>query len=143
MSDNRKTKRKLKRVMDKYAKRYCSQFEYVVKNDNRTEMFKVLVALMRSGKTHLAIEHHIPFLFKNTGVEVSIITAPLSGIVDEKRDLTKLMCARNGYYFCEKPTDVETALENGMKVHVGYIKFSPLSVDTKEDLNEVKKLMSK
>jgi len=115
MSDDRREKRKLKRVMDNYAKKYCRLFENVVKKDNRTEMFKILVALMRSGKTHLAIEHHIPFLFENTGVEVAIITAPLSGIVEEKKSLTKLMCTRNGYYFCEKPADVETALENGMK----------------------------
>jgi 3-deoxy-manno-octulosonate cytidylyltransferase (CMP-KDO synthetase) len=33
------------------------------------------------------------------------------------------------------------ALENNMSIHVGYIDSSPLSVDTKNDLIEVKKLM--
>tara|TARA_B100001564_G_C20613497_1_gene658690 strand:- start:436 stop:1176 length:741 start_codon:yes stop_codon:yes gene_type:complete len=33
------------------------------------------------------------------------------------------------------------ALENGMTIHVGYIKSSPISVDTEEDLIAVKKLM--
>ena len=33
------------------------------------------------------------------------------------------------------------ALENSMSIHVGYINSSPLSVDTKSDLIEVKKLM--
>ena len=33
------------------------------------------------------------------------------------------------------------ALENNMSIHVGYISSSPLSVDTKNDLIEVKKLM--
>ena len=33
------------------------------------------------------------------------------------------------------------ALENNMKIHVGYTPFSPLSVDTEEDLLSVKKLM--
>ena len=33
------------------------------------------------------------------------------------------------------------ALENMMSIHVGYIKSSPLSVDTEEDLIEIKKLM--
>ena len=28
-----------------------------------------------------------------------------------------------------------------MKIHVGYTEFSPLSVDTEQDLVEVKKLM--
>jgi len=30
-----------------------------------------------------------------------------------------------------------------MSIHVGYIKSSPLSVDTEQDLVEVKKLMEK
>tara|TARA_B100000963_G_scaffold358332_1_gene382741 strand:+ start:25 stop:765 length:741 start_codon:yes stop_codon:yes gene_type:complete len=33
------------------------------------------------------------------------------------------------------------ALENGMTIHVGYIKSSPISVDTEEDLITVKRLM--
>ena len=33
------------------------------------------------------------------------------------------------------------ALENNMKIHVGCIPFSPLSVDTEEDLESVQKLM--
>ena len=35
------------------------------------------------------------------------------------------------------------ALENQMSIHVGYIKSSPLSVDTQEDLIKVEKLMKK
>ena len=35
------------------------------------------------------------------------------------------------------------ALENNMSIHVGYIKSSPLSVDTEEDLIEIKNLMKK
>ena len=35
------------------------------------------------------------------------------------------------------------ALENNMPIHVGYISSSPLSVDTKNDLIKVKKIMEK
>jgi 3-deoxy-manno-octulosonate cytidylyltransferase (CMP-KDO synthetase) len=35
------------------------------------------------------------------------------------------------------------ALENNMSIHVGYTNSSPLSVDTKNDLIEVKKIMEK
>ena len=35
------------------------------------------------------------------------------------------------------------ALENNMSIHVGYVEASPLSVDTEEDLIEVKKIMEK
>ena len=32
-------------------------------------------------------------------------------------------------------------MENGMSIHVGYVDSSPLSVDTEQDLINVKKLM--
>ena len=35
------------------------------------------------------------------------------------------------------------ALENAMTIHVGLINSSPLSVDTKNDLTEVRKIMEK
>ena len=35
------------------------------------------------------------------------------------------------------------AMENKMSIYVGYINFSPLSVDTEKDLIEIKKLMEK
>ena len=43
----------------------------------------------------------------------------------------------------ERKLEQLRALENGMNIHVGYIKSSPLSVDTEQDLVEVKKLMKK
>ena len=43
----------------------------------------------------------------------------------------------------ERKLEQLRALENGMNIHVGYIKSSPLSVDTEEDLAEVKNLMKK
>ena len=33
------------------------------------------------------------------------------------------------------------ALENNMKIHVGYTPFSPLSIDTEEDLKKIQELM--
>ena len=43
----------------------------------------------------------------------------------------------------ERKLEQLRALENSMTIHVGYINSSPLSVDTKDDLNEVRKLMEK
>ncbi len=43
----------------------------------------------------------------------------------------------------ERKLEQLRALENGMKIHVGYVKSSPLSVDTEEDLVQVKTLMEK
>ena len=35
------------------------------------------------------------------------------------------------------------ALENSMTIHIGHINSSPLSVDTANDLAEVRKIMEK
>ena len=43
----------------------------------------------------------------------------------------------------ERKLEQLRALENSMSIHVGYIKSSPLSVDTKNDLMEVRKIMEK
>ena len=43
----------------------------------------------------------------------------------------------------ERKLEQLRALENKMSIHVGYIKSSPLSVDTEEDLIKVKNLMEK
>ena len=49
--------RQERRARDRYAKRYCDTFEKLVQNDKSLNMFKCLVALMRSGKTFWAIHH--------------------------------------------------------------------------------------
>ncbi len=43
----------------------------------------------------------------------------------------------------ERKLEQLRALENGMSIHVGYIRSSPLSVDTEDDLTEIKDLMEK
>jgi 3-deoxy-manno-octulosonate cytidylyltransferase (CMP-KDO synthetase) len=43
----------------------------------------------------------------------------------------------------ERKLEQLRALENSMIIHVGHINSSPLSVDTKNDLIEVRKLMEK
>ena len=43
----------------------------------------------------------------------------------------------------ERKLEQLRALENSMTIHVGYINSSPLSVDTKNDLIEVRKIMEK
>ena len=43
----------------------------------------------------------------------------------------------------ERKLEQMRALENSMTIHVGYINSSPLSVDTKNDLEEVREIMEK
>ena len=112
--------RQERRARDRYAKRYCDAFEKLVQNDKSLNMFKCLVALMRSGKTFWAIYHHIPYLLDNTDCKIAIITAPLTGIIMQNIKQLKAVCFKNGYYYCEKPADVEYALENNFKAVCTY-----------------------
>jgi len=41
----------------------------------------------------------------------------------------------------ERKLEQLRALEDGMSIHVGYVESSPLSVDTKKDLEEIKRIM--
>tara|TARA_Y100001970_G_scaffold290313_1_gene423664 strand:- start:230 stop:976 length:747 start_codon:yes stop_codon:yes gene_type:complete len=43
----------------------------------------------------------------------------------------------------ERKLEQLRALENGMKIDVGYVSDSPLSVDTEKDLENIKKIMDK
>ena len=43
----------------------------------------------------------------------------------------------------ERKLEQLRALENNMTIHVGYVKASPLSIDTEEDLIKVKELMER
>ena len=41
----------------------------------------------------------------------------------------------------ERNLEQMRALENNMKIHVGYTASNPLSIDTNSDLEEIKKIM--
>jgi len=57
--------------------------------------------------------------------------------------LIRYVSLKRSKFELERKLEQLRALENKMSIHVGYIKSSPLSVDTEEDLIEVKNLMEK
>ena len=59
------------------------------------------------------------------------------------KSLIKYVGLKRSKLEVERKLEQLRALENGMKIHVGYTKFSPLSVDTEQDLVEIKRLMKK
>ena len=78
-----------------------------------------------SKKTHKFIYHHIGiYAFRSKSLEKFI-----------KLKRSKLEKERN--------LEQLRALENGMKIDVGYVNNSPLSIDTKNDYLKVKRLMEK
>ncbi len=57
--------------------------------------------------------------------------------------LIRYVSLKRSKFELERKLEQLRALENKMSIHVGYIKSSPLSVDTEDDLIEVKNLMEK
>ena len=115
LNNSSKLPRRTRRAYDRYSRKYCNAFEKLVQNDQSLNMFKCLVALMRSGKTFWCIEHNIPYILNNTDCKVAILTAPLAGIVSQNVKELRAMCTKNGFFYCESALDVEYALENDMK----------------------------
>ena len=72
------------------------------------------------------------YIFHHIGI-YAFTSEALIRYVNLKR--TKLELERN--------LEQMRALENKMRIHVGYTESLPLSVDTKEDLKEIKKIMEK
>ena len=60
-----------------------------------------------------------------------------------KKALIKYVNQNRSKLELERNLEQLRALENQMTVHVGFLESTPLSVDTEEDLIEIKKLMNK
>ena len=57
--------------------------------------------------------------------------------------LIKYVSLKRSNLELERNLEQLRALENKMSIHVGYIDSCPLSVDTEEDLIEIRKIMEK
>ena len=95
-----------------------------VKNKLENHQFGIATDFFRTGeKNHKNFYHHVGiYAFTNKAL-VRYVTL--------KRSKLEL----------ERKLEQMRALENSMTIHVGYINSSPLSVDTKNDLMEVRKIM--
>ena len=96
----------------------------LVKEKLKSGMFVKAVDFVRINNIkEFQAYHHIGiYAFTNKG---------LSSYVSLKRSKLEI----------ERKLEQLRAMENGMSIHVGYVESSPLSVDTKKDLDEIKKLM--
>tara|TARA_B100001057_G_C22778906_1_gene922806 strand:- start:851 stop:1588 length:738 start_codon:yes stop_codon:yes gene_type:complete len=75
-------------------------------------------------------EKHYEYFYHHVGI-YAFTNKALVRYVSLKRSKLEL----------ERKLEQMRALENSMTIHVGYINSSPLSVDTKNDLIEVRKIM--
>ena len=102
--------------VDKLAKQYLRDVEWEILNNDEKRVFKNFVAGMRFGKTFYMINHHIPFILKNTDVRLVVCTAPNKGTIDQNTIKMKHMCATHGYAYAGNPKEAEKLLDKGNKV---------------------------
>tara|TARA_B100001057_G_scaffold492708_1_gene585630 strand:- start:899 stop:1285 length:387 start_codon:yes stop_codon:yes gene_type:complete len=98
----------------------------LVKDEISSNKFSEAKDFIRKGdETNVNLYHHIGiYAFTNKA---------LIRYVSLKRSRLEL----------ERKLEQLRALENKMSIHVGYVEAAPLSVDTEDDLIEIKKLMEK
>ena len=77
-------------------------------------------------------ENNYEYFYHHVGI-YAFTNKALVRYVNLKRSILEL----------ERKLEQMRALENSMTIHVGYVNSSPLSVDTKKDLLEVRKIMEK
>ena len=102
----------------------ANNVKVTVKEKLENHQFSIATDFFRIGeKNHKNFYHHVGiYAFTNKAL-VRYVTL--------KRSKLEL----------ERKLEQMRALENSMKIHVGYVNSSPLSVDTKNDLMEVRKIM--
>ena len=102
----------------------ANNVKVTVKEKLVNDQFSIATDFFRIGeKNHKNFYHHVGiYAFTNKAL-VRYVTL--------KRSKLEL----------ERKLEQMRALENSMKIHVGYVNSSPLSVDTKNDLMEVRKIM--
>jgi hypothetical protein len=103
--------------LDTQSKKYCRLFEESVINNHTLNQFKILVAGMRFGKTHLMITHDIPFILKYGNADLVITNCPIKGPLTQNSYNITSMC--NEYEFFYAGEDIKLAkraLKDGKKV---------------------------
>ena len=114
------------------ASAFSSDLEFKDKNNVKVAVKKKLVAnnfveavdfFRTISKTNKIFYHHVGiYAFTN-------------------KALVRYVSLERSKLELERKLEQLRALENDMSIHVGYISSSPLSVDTENDLIEVKKIM--
>jgi len=100
---------------------YNKEFEELINSDNfekRVNEVKIKWSGLRTGKTHYEIIHAIPYILKNTKVEVYIITSPLSGIISQNTVKLKISASENGFVVAENPTEALKLVKQRKKIKV-------------------------
>ena len=106
---------KMRKLFEIYDACFEKEIRKCLSKENRFNIFKVISAPMRFGKTRRAITHMIPYLLTETDCNVVILTSPLKGIIKQKEKLAKKICRKYGFGFCETVDQVNDVLDDGDK----------------------------
>ena len=103
--------------IDYTRKLYCKLFEDSVLNNHTLNQFKILVAGMRFGKTHLMIEHDIPFILEYGNANLVIASCPIKGPLTQNEYNINSMCGKYGFWYAgENIKSAKRALSENKKV---------------------------
>ena len=79
---------KMRKLFEIYDACFEKEIRKCLSKENRFNIFKVISAPMRFGKTRRAITHMVPYLLTETDCNVVILTSPLKGIIKQKEKLS-------------------------------------------------------
>ena len=123
----------------------CATFEETFKQAHEDENYKIIIPIENSLAGRVADIHYLLPKYKLQihgeyflNVEHNLLCKPEANIKD-----IKYVSLKRSNLELERNLEQLRALENKMSIHVGYIDTCPLSVDTEEDLIEIRKIMKK
>ena len=103
--------------LDTQSKKYCRLFEESVINNHTLNQFKILVAGMRFGKTHLMIAHDIPFILKYGNADLVITSCPIKAPLTQNSYNITSMCNKYDFFYAGEDIKLaKRALKDGKKV---------------------------
>ena len=135
----------LKNLVEHMKKNLCDigTLASSLKNKNEEKDSNVVKVLVKKNLKNNSFSRAIDF-FRISNSPLSELTYHHIGIYAfTKEALLRYVSLKRSKKELERKLEQLRALENEMKIDVGFISDQPLSVDSEEDLNNIKKMMEK
>ena len=111
------------------------------KNDKEVENVNNVKVLTKRPLSNNQFDEAIDFLRKKEEVKKRYTYHHVGIYAFTKEALLRYVSLKRTKKEIDKNLEQLRALENNMKIHVGYTSSTPLSIDTEEDLNNIQELM--
>ena len=111
------------------------------KDENEIENINNVKVLTKEALSKNQFNDAIDFFRNNENIKKRYIYHHIGIYAFTKEALLRYVSLERTKKELDRNLEQLRALENNMKIHVGYTSFSPLSIDTEEDLKNVQELM--